>query len=215
MATVSPFSIGGITEELTPQGHVIPYYADIEAMEEISDPLGLSSFLPPAGWIEWDFFGYPAFSPSEERVDYITYRLIEEEHDFTGGNTGVIIDGSKGDNGEVKEDNHWIVVDVEGVEEINTEEEYLKGVIKDYEDTFSTPNYISTMIEPRELDGYPGVEVLALGTEKNELFGGYYIWIVEFYTPTHTINLTFECREGNFEALKGVVERSLHTLTLK
>jgi hypothetical protein len=44
------------------------------------NPWEVSSFEPPAGWVERDFFGFPSFSPLDECENTITFRAERNHH---------------------------------------------------------------------------------------------------------------------------------------
>ena len=48
-------------------------------VSRVSDPLNISSFLPPEGWIKWDFYGKPLYSPVNDKDTRIAYLVQENE----------------------------------------------------------------------------------------------------------------------------------------
>jgi hypothetical protein len=65
------------------------FFADLPAVAQdalpgnlLSDPGGVASFMPPRGWIRWDFWGTAAFSPTIEHNPRITF-TVRSGNDFT------------------------------------------------------------------------------------------------------------------------------------
>ena len=176
----------------------------------VSDPMNVSSFLPPEGWVEWDFYGKSLYSPVNDKDTRIAY-LVEKNESGEGGGckTGSEPEGEKGlSEGENPGKG-------DGDADPNA---YITALrdrkLSEHRRTFSTSNYSLIDIKPIELRGYPGVMVVALGTESNKLFGGKNIWIVEYYTPTYTVSLTFFGTEEKFEEYKKAVDASFHSLII-
>jgi hypothetical protein len=179
-------------------------------VSRVSDRLNVSSFLPPDGWIEWDFYGKPLYSPANDRDTRIAYSV--EENEIEKGEKCVKGSGPEGEKA-APEDGDCTKGD--GDEDPNADiTSFRDRKLSEHKRTFSTSNYSLIEIEPVELRGYPGVMVVALGTESNRLFGGKSIWIVEYYTPTHTVSLTFFGSEEKFVEYKKAVDASFHSLII-
>ncbi len=41
----------------------------------VTDPLGVASFVPPPGWLKWNFWGMTAFSPTSLHTPRITFAV--------------------------------------------------------------------------------------------------------------------------------------------
>ena len=48
---------------------------DASLGKPVTDPLGVASFMPPKGWIKWDFWGVTAFSPTTDHNPRITFAV--------------------------------------------------------------------------------------------------------------------------------------------
>lgn len=179
-------------------------------VSRVSDRLNVSSFLPPEGWVKWDFYGKPLYSPANDKDTRIAYAV--EENEVEKGTE--CVNGSGPEEGKApSEDGNCAKKD--GDDDPNAEIlAFRERKLSEHKRTFSTSNYSLIEIEPVELRGYPGVTVVALGTESNKLFGGKSIWIVEYYTPTYTVSLTFFGTEEKFEEYRKAVEASFHSLII-
>lgn len=177
-----------------------------ESGSRVSDPLNISSFLPPENWIKWDFYGKVSFSPRDDRETRITYLVVksEEGEKESEGESEEKTDKLVGE-AALEEDSQGPAPDIEALRDEKLEK---------YKKTFSTLNYSLIKIEPIESRGYPGISVIALGTEINRLFGGQCIYILEYYTATHTVSLTFIGREEQFDKYRGAIDTSFNSLII-
>ena len=48
---------------------------DMPPGDFVTDPLGVASFIPPQGWIRWDYWGIAAFSPTTLRTPRMTFTV--------------------------------------------------------------------------------------------------------------------------------------------
>ncbi|MBN1571697.1 MAG: hypothetical protein JW984_00700 [Deltaproteobacteria bacterium] len=183
-----------------------------EKDSRFSDPLNISSFLPPEGWVKWDFYGKVLFSPFGDKDTRIAY--LVEEKDNTEGKGGNSDKGPESEGGGGQFKGRDVKKGDEDADPDNKIITLRDEKLSEYKRTFSTSNYSMIEIKPVELRGYPGVTVIALGTESNKLFGGKKIWIVEYYTPTYTVSLTFFGTEDKFKEYKKGVEASFHSLII-
>jgi len=183
-----------------------------EKILRVSDPLKISSFLHPKMWVRLDFYGRVTFSPLYDKETRIIYLVVESEE----------IENSE----EIKENEPQPEkINEKSKEKKDSEKDkdiapltknqvYRDKKLSKYKKTFSTVNYSLIEIKPVESGGYPGVMVLALGTESNKLYSGINIWILEYYTGTHAVSLTFLCKEDKFEKYKEAVETSFKSLII-
>jgi hypothetical protein len=91
---------------------------------------------------------------------------------------------------------------------------YADKVLQEYVSAFSTQNYTLILKENLYLGGWPGVRVLAQGTEKNTLFGSDYIWIQDYFTKDKKISLVFRCEPALFETYRDTVLTSFRSLVI-
>ena len=147
----------------------------IDGKGRVYDALAVASFLPPQGWVRWNFWGITTFSPTTDHEPRLTFAV----------------------NDVVSQDRPNI-----------------ETVMKDYVRTFSTENYTLITQEYLYMGGYPGVRLLAQGTEKNRLFNRDYIWIQEYRTAHHKIILIFRSEEGSFETYRKAVLESFRSLVI-
>jgi hypothetical protein len=141
----------------------------------VTDPLRVASFVPPGGWVRWDFWGSPAFSPASGNEPRITFS-VSPDNDPDTDRAG--------------------------------------RAMRDCEGTFSTRNYTLILKENLYLGGWPGVRVLAQGTEENTLFGRDYIWIQEYFTDQDRISLVFHGNAASFETERDTVLESFRSLII-
>lgn len=141
----------------------------------VTDPLGVASFMPPRGWIRWDFWGATAFSPTSDHNPKVTFRV----------NTESGVDEGRADT-----------------------------AMRDYVRTFSSGNYTLIERENLYLNGWPGIRILAAGTEKNTLFGPDYVWIQEYFTDRTRISLVFRADPASFETYRDTVLKSFRSLVI-
>ncbi len=88
------------------------------------------------------------------------------------------------------------------------------NAMRDYERTFSTGNYTLIRKENLYLRGWPGVRILAGGTEKNALFGRDYIWVQEYFTDRGRITLVFRGDPASFETYSDTVLKSFRSVII-
>jgi hypothetical protein len=185
-----------------------------ECDSRVSDPFNVSSFLPPEEWVMWNFYGKVSFSPRDDKETRIIYLVAKDGE-------------GKIDEGKTEEER----TPVETADKLVGEAVLGGGEGRDpapapeivalrderqerYKKTFSTLNYSLIEIKPVELRGYPGVSVIALGTEVNRLFGGQNIYILEYYTGTHTVSLTFIGSEEQFNKYRDAIDSSFNSLII-
>jgi hypothetical protein len=83
----------------------------------------------------------------------------------------------------------------------------IESVMKSLCATFTTENYTLITKEYLSTGGYPGVRVLAQGTDKNKVFGHDYVWVQEYLTSAHRITLTLLSDKDSFKGCeKGVLD---------
>jgi hypothetical protein len=58
--------------------------SDTSAGEVVTDPRGIASFIPPPGWLRWDFWGTTAFSPTSARTPRITFTVTPGDFSAPG-----------------------------------------------------------------------------------------------------------------------------------
>ncbi len=90
----------------------------------------------------------------------------------------------------------------------------IESLMKSLSATFSTENYTLITKEYLLTGGYPGVRVLAQGTDKNKLFDHDYIWIQEYWTSAHRITLTLIADKDSFKTYEKVVLESFRSLII-
>jgi hypothetical protein len=165
------------------------------------EKLGICSFQPPQTWAPWDYYGLDVFSPDGNRD--IRLSLVAEPAD--GDDPLPKAPGE--DAGETGGDDP-------GNDTADLTSPFLKKKAKEWENTFSTPDYELISLEAREFEGYPGVEVSARATEENRLFPGAAVRIVRYYTPTHTITMTLRCPQILLDEYRDLIDAAVDSLTI-
>jgi hypothetical protein len=182
-----------------------------ECNSRVSDPLNVSSFLPPEGWVKWNFYGKASFSPKDDKETRIIYLVVEDKE----GKTNEVC---KPVETAGKPEGEAVLAGGDGGEPASAPAPDITALrderLERYKKTFTTLNYSLIDIKPVESRGYPGVSVIALGTEVNRLFGGQNIYILEYYTGTHKVSLTFIGSEEQFNKYKDAIDSSFNSLII-
>ena len=157
------------------------------------DALSICSFNPPDGWVLWDYYGLDVFSPRDNKD--VRLSLVSEESD--GGEFS-----SEASEEETAADDSDLA------------SPFLKKKAKEFENTFSEPDFELISLESREVEGYPGLEICARATEDNDLFSESIIRIVRFYTQTHTVTMTLRCPEAALDEYQEVIDSVIESISL-
>jgi len=166
-----------------------------------TEKLGICSFQPPEKWVLWDYFGMDVFSPDGNRDVRIS--LVAEPTDSDDP-----LPEAPGENAEENsgEDTTADPTDLTSP--------FLTKRAKEWENTFSMPDYELISLEARDQAGYPGVEVSARATEENRLHPGTAIRIVRYYTPTHIITITLRCPQALLDEYQDLSDAAFDSITI-